>query len=57
MSPADILDEYALKEGWNTDYQLAICITYIENQQSEEAFRDHLENTASFDHRNDVSGV
>jgi hypothetical protein len=43
MPAESILDDKAEIMGWDTMSQLIICLEYIENQKSDEAFEDFLE--------------
>ena len=45
--PAEaILNELVETTGWNEATQLMLCLEYIENQQSDDAFEDFLEKRA-----------
>lgn len=47
MSTRDIIFDIADKQGWNTGTMLDLALRYIENQQSDEAFRDFLLDVAA----------
>lgn len=42
MSAAAIAESIAEVQGWNDSTLLCLCLDYISNQQSDEAFEDHL---------------
>lgn len=37
-----LLEQIAAAAGWDKDEQIAVLMEYIENQQSDAAFVDHL---------------
>jgi hypothetical protein len=41
-----ILDEIAEKQGWNLETKLDLCLEYIQNQGSNDAFEDFLKDRA-----------
>lgn len=47
MRTRDIIFDIADKQGWNTGTMLDLALRYIENQRSDEAFRDFLLDTAA----------
>jgi hypothetical protein len=42
MSAESIAESIAEEQGWNDSTLLGLCLDYINNQQSDEAFEDHL---------------
>jgi DNA-directed RNA polymerase subunit RPC12/RpoP len=42
----DIINEIGDQQGWNDNSKLVLCLQYIENQQSSDAFRDFLHQQA-----------
>jgi len=47
-----ILEEYAIKTGWDIGAMLEIACAYIENQDSPAAFKDFVAEQASIEHIN-----
>lgn len=48
MSEAQsILSEISERQGWTTDSERDLLLSYIENQGSQDAFRDFLEERAA----------
>ena len=46
MDTERILDEYDERMGWDVHSKLALALEYIENQQSNDAWKDFLEREA-----------
>lgn len=46
MPASELIDEWARKQGWSTEDQLALVLQYIDNQQDDSAFEDFLSNQA-----------
>jgi 7,8-dihydro-6-hydroxymethylpterin-pyrophosphokinase len=44
-----ILDVFVESQGWTKNTVLDLCLTYIENQSSPEAWRDYLASLAEVD--------
>ena len=42
MNAETIFDRFAHEQGWDMDSQVTILLRYIDNQQSDEAFKDFL---------------
>ena len=42
MSADSLMDKYGDQQGWNDESKLGICLSYINAQQSDDAFEDHL---------------
>lgn len=42
MKPESAIEAMADEAGWSVETQLALCLEYIENQASDEAFVDFL---------------
>jgi len=47
MDAESILNEIGDKEGWNDVTKLELCLEYIENQKSNDAFDDFLKEKMS----------
>jgi hypothetical protein len=43
MPRSTLLAKYADRAGWDLDFQLALCLEYIENQQDDAGFEDFLQ--------------
>lgn len=46
MAAREILEEIAEDHGWTKRTMLDLCLEYIDNQQSDDAFQDFLETRA-----------
>lgn len=46
MSAREILEEIAEEKGWTKKTMLDLCLEYIDNQDSDDAFQDFLETAA-----------
>jgi len=47
MDAESILNEIGDKEGWNDATKLDLCLEYIANQKSDDAFKDFLQEKKS----------
>jgi len=47
MSAETIIDEIGDEQGWNDSSKLALCLQYIDNQCSDNAFEDFLRTQAN----------
>ena len=47
MSAENIARTVASEQGWTDATLLDLCLTYIDNQASPDAFEDHLRETAN----------
>jgi len=51
----NIMAKFSHEQGWNKQTQLDICMSYIANQQSDEAFKNHCQEYADSENECEVS--
>ena len=42
MSADSLMEEFGLAQGWDDTSKLGICLSYINAQQNDDTFKDHL---------------
>jgi len=56
MESESILDEIGEEQGWNDKSKLALCLEYIEGQQSNDTFKDFLQDQQFIENQEEDAG-